>query len=183
MFEKDPRLFDPEYKKLPPEQKAMVKLEITLTSFFRDFNASIARWERIVYPVVAVLTVLVLSGFYLIYSLTQDMHEMVNRVDPRMEQHLEEMSKNIAALSKNISAVTSNMTLIADKMDTMDNSMANINANISTLSNSVAEMNTNVHEMNYTVADMNKVIKVMSVNTGLISRDIHKIQKPMQFFP
>ena len=183
MFEKDPRLFDPEYKKLPPEQKAMVKLEITLTSFFRDFNASIARWERIVYPVVAVLTVLVLSGFYLIYSLTQDMHEMVTRVDPRMEQHLDDMSTNIAQLSQNIASVTQHMTHIAEKMHTMDNNMANINSNIATLSESVAEMNINVHEMNYTVADMNKVIKVMSVNTGVISRDIHKIQKPMKFFP
>lgn len=182
MFEKDPRLFSPEYKNLSPEQKAMVKLEITLTNFFREFSSSISRFERIVYPVVFVLSLLVLSGFYLIYNVTKDMHTMANRVDPNMQQHLAQMTTNIAELSANISAVTKHMVVIADKMQTMDKNIASMDTNIASLAGSVGYIQTNMETMTYTVADMNNVVKAMSVNTGIMSRDIHRIQKPMKFF-
>lgn len=183
MFDKDPRLTSPEYKKLSPEQKAMVKLEITLTNFFRDFNNSITRWERIVYPLVLVLTMLVLSGFYLIYNVTQDLHTISNHVDPRMEHHMETMSKNIAQLSTNISAMTLNMQKVAEKMESIDNNVATMDDNIGALSASVASINQDMETITYTVTDMNQVMKAMSMNTGSMSRDIHDIRKPMRFWP
>jgi len=189
MFDKDPRLSSPEYKKLSPEQKAMVKLEITLTNFAREFNASVARWERIVYPAVFVLGLLAMSGFYLIYHVTEDMHVMATRFDPNMEGHLESMTKDIFALTTNISVMTGHMVDITEKMDSMDNNIADMNSNIGALSKSVAHMNESVAQMNgnmqvmtYTVTDMNNVMKTMTVNTGIMSRDIHRIQKPMKFF-
>lgn len=183
MLDKDPRLTSPEYKKLSPEQKAMVKLEITLTNFFRDFNASISRWERIVYPMVIVLAFLVLSGFYLIYHVTQDMRIMASHVDPEMHTHLKSMSNNMATLSTNISAMTQNLQTIAGKMESMDTNIDSMDGNIGTLSESVVHMNKNMEVMTYTVSDMNHVMKAMSINTGNMSRDIHKIQRPMNFMP
>jgi methyl-accepting chemotaxis protein len=183
MLDRDPRLTSPEYKKLSPEQKAMVKLEITLTNFFRDFNQSITRWERVVYPMVVVLAFLVISGFYLIYHVTNDMHAMMVRIDPNMETNLESMSKNMSILSTNISAMTQNMQGIAMKMESMDTNIASMNGNIGTLSESVGHMNKNMEVMTYTVSDMNQVMKVMSINTGNMSRDIHQIQRPMNFMP
>jgi hypothetical protein len=183
MLDKDPRLTSPEYKKLSPEQKAMVKLEITLTNFFRDFDRSITRWERVVYPMVLVLGFLVLSGFYLIYHVTNDMNAMMLRIDPEMGPHLESMSQNMATLSTNISAMTQNLQKIAGKMETMDTNIASMDGNIGTLSESVAHMNENMEVMTYTVSDMNQVMKVMSINTGMMSRDIHEIQRPMKFMP
>jgi methyl-accepting chemotaxis protein len=183
MFEKDPRTFSPEYKNLSPEQKAMVKLEITLTNFFREFSNSIFRFERIVYPVVLVLSLLVLSGFYLIYNVTQDMNIMANRVDPQMETNLNNMSNNIAQLSANVSAMTKHMVVIAENMQTMDKNIASMNNNIAKLSGSVEHMRVNMESMTYTVSDMNEVMKAMNMNTGNMSRDIHRIQKPMKFFP
>nr|MDJ0805712.1 hypothetical protein [Gammaproteobacteria bacterium] len=85
MFEKDPRTFEADVKNLTPEQKAMVKLEITLTQFFKSFNTSITRWERLVYPSLLVMALLGLSGFYLIYNLTKDMDTMTESIDPEME--------------------------------------------------------------------------------------------------
>ena len=177
MFDKDPRLSSPEYKKLSPEQKAMVKLEITLTNFFRDFNNSITRWERVVYPMVVVLAALVLSGFYLIYNVTQDMNAMVERIDPKMDVHLESMSNNIATLSINISAMTQNMQKISEKMESMDTNIDSMNGNIAALSQSVDHMNKDMEVMTYTVSDMNELVRSMSINTGNISRDIHRIQR------
>lgn len=183
MFDKDPRLTSPEYKKLSPEQKAMVKLEITLTNFFRDFNSSITRWERVIYPLVIVLALLVLSGFYLIYNVTQDLHTMASRVDPNMEMHMESMSKNIALLSSNISAMTLNMQKVSEKMESIDLNVASMDENIGVLSESVANINRDMGVITYTVSDMNQVMKAMSVNTGTMSRDIHDIGKPMRFWP
>ena len=68
MFEKDPRTFSPEYKNLSPEQKAMVKLEITLSNFFKKLDRSVHRWERMIYPMMVVVGVLGLSGLSLITS-------------------------------------------------------------------------------------------------------------------
>lgn len=183
MFDKDPRLSSPEYKKLSPEQKAMVKLEITLTNFFRDFNQSISRWERIIYPLVIVLAVLVLSGFYLIYNVTQDMHTMASRVDPNMDIHLETMSQNMAILSLNVSEMSLNMKKVAEKMDSIDRNISSMDTNIGTISESVAHINNDMQVMTYTVSDMNQVMKAMSVNTGNMSRDMHEMQKPMKFWP
>ena len=183
MFDKDPRLTSPEYKKLSPEQKAMVKLEITLTNFFRDFNASITRWERVVYPLVIVLALLVLSGFYLIYNVTQDLHTMAGNVDPNMEVHMESMSKNIAILSSNIASMTINMQQVAEKMEGIDRNVASMDENIGALSESVAHINQDMEVITYTVSDMNQVMKAMSISTGSMSRDIHDIRKPMRFWP
>jgi len=58
MFEKDPRTFAPEYKNLSPEQKAMVKLEISLSRFFKHFDDSVKRWERMIYPAIIVFGLL-----------------------------------------------------------------------------------------------------------------------------
>jgi methyl-accepting chemotaxis protein len=183
MFDKDPRLSSPEYKKLSPEQKAMVKLEITLTNFFRDFNHSISRWERIIYPLVIVLAVLVLSGFYLIYNVTQDMHTMASRVDPNMDVHLETMSQNMAILSLNVSEMSLNMQKVAERMDSIDRNISSMDTNIGAISESVAHINNDMQVMTYTVSDMNQVMKTMSVNTGNMSRDMHEMQKPMKFWP
>ena len=54
MLEKAPRTFAPDYKSLSPEQKAMVKLEISLTRFVKGFDASVRRWERMVYPAMLI---------------------------------------------------------------------------------------------------------------------------------
>ena len=189
MFDKDPRLSSPEYKKLSPEQKAMVKLEITLTNFARDINASILRWERIVYPAIIVLGMLVLSGFYLIYHVTEDMHVMATRFDPEMEGHLESMTNNIYALSTNISVMTQHMVSITEKMESMDKNIATMNrniasmdGNISGLAGSVGHMRNDMETMTYSVTDMTHVMRNMTIHTGIMSRDIHRIQKPMKFF-
>ncbi|MCU7906740.1 MAG: hypothetical protein KZQ76_13025, partial [Candidatus Thiodiazotropha sp. (ex Epidulcina cf. delphinae)] len=106
MFEKDPRTFAPEYQSLSPEQKAMVKLEITLTNFFKGFDKSLSRWERMIYPMMLVVGILGLSGFYLIYNVTQDMHQLTQQVDPRMETNLQSMSSHMGQLTRNIQIMT-----------------------------------------------------------------------------
>lgn len=193
MFEKDPRTFSPEYKKLSPEQKAMVKLEITITKFFKDFDRSISRWERLIYPVVIVFGLLGLSGFYLIYNMTKDMQTISTNMDPHMQTNLSKMSENMAELTQNITVMTGYLGVIVEKIESMDshvNNMdthvRNMSVNINDMRASIADVDTHITSMDTAIVDMNRAIQGMTYNTGVMSRDMNimnrNISRPASFF-
>jgi methyl-accepting chemotaxis protein len=195
MFEKDPRNFEADVKGLSPEQKAMVKLEITLTHFFKSFNTSITRWERLVYPSLIVMAMLGLSGFYLIYNMTNDMKTLTQNVDPQMKGNLGAMAGHMSDLSQNIAIMTRQIVVLVEKVDSMDSHINTMDRNIDAITGSLGQvrvsmdtMTKNVTEMNGSVRDMTKNIAVMShavgamtVNTGVMTRDINQMGRPMQF--
>ncbi|MCU7873535.1 MAG: hypothetical protein KZQ91_12410 [Candidatus Thiodiazotropha sp. (ex Lucinoma borealis)] len=181
MFEKDPRTFSPEYKNLSPEQKAMVKLEITLTNFFKNFDKSMSRWERMIYPMLVVVGVLGMSGFYLIYNVTRDMHQLTKQVDPRMEINLQSMSSHMGQLTQNIQIMTEQITVMVQRVDSMEQHVAAMDGNIGALTLDIGGMSKNVGLMTGNVADMNQAMRTMTVNTGFMSRDINQMGRPMDF--
>ncbi len=185
MFEKDPRLFSPEYKSLSPEQKAAVKQEIALSKFLRAFENSIARWERMVYPALVIFGLLGLSGFYLIYNVTTDMHSMAENIDPQMESNLATMSKHMADLSNNISTMTQQIVILVDRIESMETHIEDINGNIEHVTQSVDQMSGNIGEVTTSVQEMNQAIKVMATNTGVMTRDMGRmnesISRPADF--
>lgn len=195
MFEKDPRMFEVDVKGLSPEQRAMVKLEITLTQFFKSFNTSITRWERLVYPSLLVMALLGLSGFYLIYNMTNDMKTLTQNVDPKMKSNLGAMSNHMAELSKNIAIMTSQITVLVNKIDSMDTHIINMDRNIGAITGSIgqvnrsmdamtgniAEMNGSMKGMTQNIAEMSHAMRSMTVNTGVMSRDINQMGRPMNF--
>jgi len=209
MFEKDPRTFEADIKNLSPEQKAMVKLEITLTQFFKSFNTSITRWERLVYPSLLVMAVLGLSGFYLIYNLTLDMDTLTGNVDPRMKSNLGAMSKNMSELSANIATMTGQISILVAKIDSMDGHITHMDKNIGqitgsiervnksmdvmttqitemnlamkTMSQDIGEINTSIEGLHGNIANMDQAMRSMTVNTGVMSRDINQMGRPMNF--
>lgn len=195
MFEKDPRNFEADVKGLSPEQKAMVRLEITLTQFFRSFNTSITRWERLVYPSLLVMAVLGLSGFYLIYSMTNDMNTLTANVDPQMKDNLGSMSNHMADLSRNIAIMTGQITVLVDKINSMDGHISTMDRNIGEITGSIGQVNNSMGAMTANISDMNIAMKGMSqniaemtramgamtVNTGVMSRDINQMGRPMNF--
>jgi len=195
MFEKDPRNFEADVKGLTPEQKAMVKLEITLTRFFRSFNTTITRWERLVYPSLLVMALLGLSGFYLIYSMTNDMKTLTANVDPQMKDNLGAMSNYMADLSRNIGVMTGQITVLVEKIDSMDSHITNMDGNIGEITGTIGQVNqsmvamtANISDMDISmkgmsqnIAEMTRAMGSMTVNTGVMSRDINQMGRPMNF--
>jgi archaellum component FlaC len=181
MFEKDPRTFSPEYKNLSPEQKAMVKLEITLTNFFKNFDKSLSRWERMIYPMLVIVGILGLSGFYLIYNVTTDMHTLTEQVDPRMEEHLQSMSTNMQQLSQNIAIMTEQITFLVGRVDSMEQHITSMDGNIGVMAEDVGGLKKSIGQMSVNIADMNHAVRTMTVNTGVMSRDINQMGRPMDF--
>lgn len=181
MFEKDPRTFEADLKNLSPEQKAMVKLEITLTQFFRSFNTSITRWERLVYPSLLIMAVLGLSGFYLIYNLTKDMDTLTSNIDPEMEKNLGEMSRHMAALSKNIEVMTGQISVLVSKIDSMENNLSGMKADTGSMSGNLDRLTVGVETMTMNVYELNQSVKHITANTSSMKKDIHQISEPMNF--
>jgi len=178
MFEKDPRTFSPEYKKLSPEQQAMVKLEITLSRFFKTLDRSLNRWQRLMIPLVLVLAILGLSGFYLIYHMTQDMDTMSSGMDPEMQTHLEAMSNNMAALSQNISVMTVQITKMVENIENMSKNMDSMDGHMENMDANMSEMSPNMAEMNETMKSINQNMGIMSQDMGSLN---HSISRPARF--
>ena len=57
---------------------------MVLAEFAKSFDKSARRWELIVYPSLFAFIILAMYGFFLIYSLTQDIRTMAASIDPKM---------------------------------------------------------------------------------------------------
>ena len=209
MLDKNPRLTSPEYKKLSAEQKAMVRLELTLSHFVKTFEKSTNRWERMVYPAMIVMGLLGLSGFYLIYHVTKDMHTMSVNMDPNMESNLADMSGHmetmaehigtmtltINALHRDISTMAGDIHIMVGTMNRMDGRMANVESSIAHLDGSISLMQVDMAAISgkldvlgpisINMHEMTQAIKVMTANMTMMSRYMgvmnQNVSRPMNF--
>ncbi len=85
----------------------------------QSFEASAKRWELIVYPSLFAFIILAAYGFYLVFSLANDVHYLAISVD-------------------------SNMTVLASSMQVISDNMRQISANIRAMSGSVDSMSRDV---------------------------------------
>jgi len=146
------------------ERTALLGLEYVLADFVREFQSATRRWERIAFPAMVIFAFLAVSGFWLIYSITEDMHRMSQNIDPKMSENLGEMSKNMALLVVSV-----------DKMS----------ANIESMDKSIGAMQGDIAYMSGNIAQMNQSIYTMTWNTGVMSKDMNRLNqsigKPMRF--
>ena len=75
-----------------------------------------------IYPAIIIFGMMALSGFWLIYSLTDDVHELAINVDPKMEHNLALMAKNIARLTDSVESMTHEVKSISSHISNMDKS-------------------------------------------------------------
>ena len=156
-------------------------LEKALTKFSDQFASSARRWELLIYPSMLIFSLLAASGFYLIFSLTQDMRVLARHIDPDMAGNMTIMSENIAKLSASVDAMR-----IA--VETMNTSVVNIDHNITSVSSdmgAISEKMDALPPMLVNMADMNASMRMMNASTGIMSRDMSQmntnISRPMSF--
>jgi hypothetical protein len=89
--------------------------DASLDKFARIFEASAKRWEVIVYPSLAAFIVLAGYGFYLIYSMTSDVHRVTEQMDPIVNAMVM-VSENMVRVTGNMSSMTANMNSITNEM-------------------------------------------------------------------
>jgi uncharacterized protein YoxC len=178
-----------------PEQRALVSLETALTSFVSTFERSARRWEMLVYPSVLVFGILGLSGFYLIYSVTQDMHALSRAMDPRMGEHMDIMTLDIREMTATIQQFRQDVVVMVEHVDTITQHMGEMRGDIRSMNASIASMSEDMDDMARklaslepmlaNIAGMNQAIQAMTANTGVMTRDMgimnQNVSRPMSF--
>lgn len=164
------------------EQTALLGLEYVLSDFVKQFQKSARRWELMAYPAMVVFSLLAISGFWLIYSLTEDMHTMSGSIDPEMAKNMGVMSENLAALNQtighmniSIDRMTSTVVSINDKMAEMNTAMKGMKADTGNMATRLNAMD----PMLINMAEMNQSMKAMTWTTGVMSQDMNKLNRDM----
>ncbi len=126
----------------------------SMERFVHAFEKSARRWEMIVYPAMFAFVVLAAYGFFLIYSLSQDMRIIASRFDPNMGGHMAELATNIRDLNQNISLMTQRMDTISVTMTDMSQKLDTLNPMLTRLS------------------DMERTMRVMTVTSDQMRKDM-----------
>jgi methyl-accepting chemotaxis protein len=167
------------------ERTALLGLEYVLADFAREFQSAIRRWERIVWPAMIVFSLLAISGFWLIYSITEDMHRMSRNIDPEMSEHLGSMSDSMKSLNVSITRMDQNIVLLREDIDKMTHHIARMDGSMTAMNNDMAVISETMDPLLQNIAQMNQSIYAMTWNTGVMSQDMNRLNrnigKPMRF--
>jgi len=140
-------------------EQSTERWESTVYPFIKSIEASTKRWERMIYPSMIVLGLLALSGFWLIYSLTQDIHSLTKSVDPEMGPNMHAISVNISHLSQNIEEMKNEVYVMRTEVQVIGSRMETI-----------PQMQQHMNEMNQSMKSMNQ-------HTGNMSIDMHHLNR------
>jgi len=169
--------------------------EIYLERFAETFQASARRWEMIVYPSMLAFIILAVYGFYLVYSLTRDMHTLSASMDPDMQPHMDTLASSVTSLSKSIDTMSDHVTQMTQSVQNMDKTMIAINTNITFMRDDMSliaksmdnmePMLVNLSEMNVAIHKMNESIISMTISIGKMGHDVgaatQQFVRPMSF--
>jgi uncharacterized protein YoxC len=134
-----------------------------LERFTRSFETSARRWELVVYPALFAFIVLAAYGFFLVYSLTQDVASLARSVD-RMTVSVTAMSDNMDRVSNRMQSISLNMDSMTHKMDNLGAiraSVASIDRSTRTVAGSADSMTRTIQGINYQMVGMNQSIRPM----------------------
>lgn len=169
-----------------------------LNDFAKNFDKSAKRWELIVYPSLFAFIVLAMYGFFLIYSLTQDIRTMAISIDPKMGVNMGSLSNDIRYLANNVEMMSTHLEYISDNMETMSVDMQNMSdsvesmsSNVNVMTKSVGDMSKNMDAMNTKLNalvpitnNMTSLTQAIHVMTGTMTRmgyDMNNATRPMSF--
>lgn len=154
-------------RELFPEGDAMDR-------FVRLFEASARRWELVVYPAMLAFVVLAAYGFFLIYSLSKDIHTLAMGMDPQMAKNLSHISESVIYLSENVRTMTRRVYSMSESVEDMADRMDSLKylepmlVNMNGMNSSMEGMNKNMRSMNvtgdairYEMGNMNNSLRPM----------------------
>ncbi len=159
-----------------------------LERFARSFETSARRWELVVYPALFAFIILAGYGFFLIFSLTQDMHTLARNVDPKMSDNLASMAENISMLSGHVASMTDRINEMSVHVENMSTDTLEMNATMLGMQENIASMSVqmeNLEPMTLNMAAMNRSMQTITANTGVMTRDLggmsSSVGRPMNF--
>jgi hypothetical protein len=140
--------------------------------FANVFEASARRWELIIYPAMLAFVVLAAYGFFLIYTLSKDIHTLATGMDPNMGKNLTHISESVIYLSENIRTMTR-------RVHNMSESVEYMSAKMDALEN-LEPMLVNMRGMNQSMSGMSQNLQVMTMTTDSMRHDVGRMGQSMQ---
>ncbi|MEZ5476253.1 MAG: hypothetical protein R3E95_01760 [Thiolinea sp.] len=122
--------------------------------------------QIIVYPSLVAFVVLAAYGFYLVQSLTTDVHRLTETIvdmNGTVHHNLQNMSAHMDSMSTNMNSVT-------QRMDELSKTTRNMGSN-------VAQMNDSTRQMSSDVGQMNISTQNMAASTYNMQRDMWSMNK------
>jgi hypothetical protein len=129
-----------------------------LDRFTRNFAESSRRWEMVVYPSLFAFIVLAAYGFFLIYSLSHDIHNMTREVQ-RLTITVGTMLDDMDLVAANMQAVSGTMDQVSRKMDalqpmlksveSLDRSAESMSVTTSAMGHQLGFINAHMWHMNH----------------------------------
>lgn len=101
------------------------------------FMESARRWEMIVYPSLLAFIILAGYGFFLIYSLTKDVHFVVQDMH-KIVVNMDAISKNMVVMTQTVDSQSSTMKEMVYHIRGMNMSMNQMRYDMSIMNNSVS---------------------------------------------
>jgi hypothetical protein len=143
--------------------------------FVAAFESSARRWELIVYPAMLAFVVLAAYGFFLIYTLSKDIHILAQGMDPDMGKNLSHISESVIYLSENIRTMTrrvhnmsesvEHMSTKMDALDHLEPMLVNIrgmNASMAAITQNMQVMNLTGDAMRYEMGNMGESMRPLN---------------------
>jgi methyl-accepting chemotaxis protein len=138
-------------------------LSSSVERFVSAFEESSKRWEMVMYPVLIAFALLSGYGFYLIYSLTHDMHVMTYSIT-------------------HMSSTIDNMSNKLDPISVMGKDIGSMSGNISSMDNGIQNMTTNINSMNNSMGTMSDDMRGVRYDMNRMSGNMNDLSRPMSFF-
>jgi hypothetical protein len=144
--------------------------------FANAFEASARRWELIVYPAMLAFVVLAAYGFFLIYTLSKDIHVLALGMDPDMGKNLTHISESVIYLSENIRTMTRRVHNMSESVEYMSKKMDALE--------NLEPMLVNMRGMNASMAEVNRNMQLMNVTGDVMRHEMGNMgqsMRPMNF--
>jgi len=119
-------------------------LSESMNELTKTFTASARRWEMIVYPSMFAFILLAVYGFFLIYSLTNDVSSVA--------KEMRSISNNMQNVVVHMDSVSRNMIVMTQTMDTQTQTMKEMNSYVRGMGMSMNHMRHEVAVMNNSVS-------------------------------
>ncbi len=140
--------------------------------FANVFEASARRWELIIYPAMLAFVVLAAYGFFLIYTLSKDIHSLALGMDPNMGKNLSNISESVVYLSENIRTMTRRVHNMSESVEYMSKKMDSLEH--------LEPMLVNMRGMNSSMAGMNYNMQIMTVTGEGMRHEVGRMGESMR---
>jgi len=119
----------------------------SLDQLSKAFMSSARRWELMVYPSMVAFIILAIYGFFLIYSLTKDVHLVV--------QDMHKITASMERITTNMDSMNKNMIVMTQTVDSQSASMKEMTYH-------VRGMNMSMNRMRYDMTNMSRPMNFMN---------------------